>query len=169
MMAVLNSRLSLRASRLPGREEQMMLILSFVIGALVGLIVVAFILLTGRLAARMYPPSSSPLRRILIPTLGSLVSGYLLFRYFPNARGSGIPQTKFALFINDGYISLRTVVGKFLCCSTSLASGIALGREGPSVHMGAGIASVIARHTKLSRENVKSLIPVGCAAALAAA
>src|SRR5438105_8440923 len=155
--------------RLRAREDQVSIVLSFVIGALVGLIVVAFILLTGRLAARMYPPSSSPLRRILIPTLGSLVSGYLLFRYFPNARGSGIPQTKFALFINDGYISLRTVVGKFVACSISLASGIALGREGPSVQIGAGIASVLGRRFGLSKANVKALLPIGCSAALAAA
>ena len=70
---------------------------------------------------------------------------FLLSRYFPNARGSGIPQTKFAIFINNGYISLKTVLGKFLCCSASLASGIALGREGPSVQIGAGIASVLGR------------------------
>ena len=80
---------------------------------------------------------------MLVPTAGALFSRYLLFRYFPNARGSGIPQTKFALFIRDGYISLRTLLGKFLCCSISLASGIALGREGPSVQIGAGIASGI--------------------------
>ena len=57
----------------------------------------------------------------------------MLARYFPNARGSGIPQTKFALFINDGFIALKTILGKFFYCSVSLASGIALGREGPSV------------------------------------
>src|SRR5579872_1385131 len=155
--------------RLRGREDQVSIILSFVIGALVGLIVVAFIVLTGRLAARMYPPGSAPLRRILIPVLGSLCSGYLIFRYFPNARGSGIPQTKFALFVNDGYIALRTVIGKFTCCSISLASGIALGREGPSVHIGAGVASVLGRRFGLSVSNVKALLPIGCSAALAAA
>src|SRR5437764_12569505 len=169
MMAVLNSRLSLRASRLPGREEQMMLLLSIVIGALVGLVVVAFILLTGRLAVRMYPPGSAAIRRVLVPVLGSLVTGYLLFKYFPEARGSGIPQAKFALFIRDGYISFRTVVGKFVCCSASLASGIALGREGPSVHIGAGIASVISRRLGLSATQVRWLLPVGASAALAAA
>ena len=150
-------------------DGQVMLVLSLVIGALVGLVIVAFILLTGRLAARMYPPESAVWRRLLIPALGSLVTGFLLFKYFPNARGSGIPQTKFALFINEGYISLRTVIGKFLCCSTSLASGIALGREGPSVQIGAGIASVLGRRAGLSPENLKALIPVGGAAALAAA
>ncbi len=151
------------------RENQLTYVLSLVIGALVGLVVVAFILLTGRLAARMYPAGGAGWRRILVPTLGSLGTGYLLYRYFPFARGSGIPQTKFALFINDGYIRFRTVVGKFFCCSASLASGIALGREGPSVQVGAGIASVIARKLGLSKDQVKSLVPVGCSAALAAA
>src|SRR5271154_6286277 len=151
------------------RERRVTIALSFVIGALVGLIVVAFILLTGRLAARMYPPGGAAWRRILVPTAGSLVSGYLLYRYFPDARGSGIPQTKFAIFIHNGYISLKTVAGKFLCCTISLASGIALGREGPSVQIGAGIASVIGRRFGLSPKNVKTLVPVGCSAALAAA
>ena len=151
------------------REDQLLLLLSIVIGVVVGLTVVAFILLTGRMAARMYPPGSAAWRRVLVPTLGSLISGYLLFRYFPNARGSGIPQAKFALFIRDGYISLRTVFGKFLCCSISLASGIALGREGPSVQIGAGIASAIGRRFGLTTSGVKALAPVGCAAALATA
>ncbi len=150
-------------------SDQLLLILSLVIGALVGLVVVAFILLTGRLAARMYPAGGSGWRRILVPVLGSLSTGYLLWRYFPFARGSGIPQTKFALFVSDGRILFRTVVGKFFCCSASLASGIALGREGPSVQVGAGIASVVARNLGLNAQQVKALVPVGCAAALAAA
>jgi len=117
----------------------------------------------------MYPAGGAGWRRILVPTLGSLVTGILLYRFFPDARGSGIPQTRAAIFINDGRISLRTVVGKFVCCATSLASGIALGREGPSVQIGAGISSVIARRLGLSHAQVKWLIPVGASAALAAA
>jgi chloride channel protein, CIC family len=135
---------------------------------IVGLTVVAFILLTGRLAGRMYPPGSAVWRRVFIPICGSLLTGYLWFRYVPNARGGDIPQAKFALFLQDGYISLRTVLGKFLCCSISLASGIALGREGPSVQIGAGIASVLGRRFGLSVPKVKALLPVGCSAALAA-
>jgi len=153
----------------PPANRNLTVLLSLTIGVLVGLVVVAFILLTGRLAARMYPAGGSPWRRLLIPLAGSLGTGVLLSRYFPNARGSGIPQTKFALFINNGYISLKTVVGKFICCSASLASGIALGREGPSVQIGAGIASVLGRRFGLSPEQVKPLVPVGCSAALAAA
>ncbi|MEP6717323.1 MAG: chloride channel protein, partial [Terriglobia bacterium] len=54
-------------------------------------------------------------------------------------------------------------------CSGSLASGIALGREGPSVQIGAGIASVLGRRFGLPPDRVRGLVPVGCAAALAAA
>ena len=151
------------------REARVSIALSLVIGALVGLVVVAFILLTGRLAARIYQPDSSVWRRVLAPVIGALISGYLLFRYFPDARGSGIPQTKFAIFINDGYISLKTSVGKFVCCSISLASGIALGREGPSVQIAAGIASDLGRRFGLSKNGVRDLLPVASAAALAAA
>jgi CIC family chloride channel protein len=158
-----------RSESINSREAQITLALSLVVGALVGLVVVAFILLTGRLAARMYPAGGAAVRRVLIPVCGALITGVLLIRFFPEARGSGIPQTKFALFIGDGYISLRTVIGKFVCCSASLASGIALGREGPSVQMGAGIASVLGRAFGLSAVNVRNLVPVGCAAALAAA
>jgi CIC family chloride channel protein len=146
-----------------------MLLLTLIIGALVGLVVAAFIYVTENLGARMYPAGGAAWRRVLIPTGGALITGYLLSRFFSNARGSGIPQTKAALFLRDGFISLRTVLGKFGCCSASLASGIALGREGPSVQVGAGIASVLGRRLGLGPSRIRELIPVGAAAALAAA
>src|SRR6202161_2192599 len=151
------------------RQERVLLVLSMLSGALTGLSVVAFILLTERLGMRLYPAGSAAWRRVLIPVLGSLGMGYLLFRYFPDARGSGVPQTKAALYARDGVITLGTVVGKFFCTATTLASGIPLGREGPSVQVGAGIASVLGRRLGLRPENVKALIPVGAAAAIAAA
>jgi CIC family chloride channel protein len=162
-------RIAAGLGQLRQRESQLTLVLAVVIGALVGLVVVAFILLTGRLAVHLYPADGAPWRRAVVPVLGAIVSGYLLYRYFPGARGSGIPQTKAALIIDEGRISLYTVIGKFVCCTTSLASGIALGREGPSVQMGAGIASVIGRRLRLSNDQVKLLLPLGGAAALAAA
>lgn len=151
------------------RQERLLLILSILIGALTGLAVVALILLTERLGMRLYPVGSPAWHRVLIPIAGSLAMGYVLFRYFPDARGSGVAQTKAALYVRDGVITLRTVLGKFFCTSATLASGIPLGPEGPSVHVGAGIASVLGRKLGLRSENVKALIPVGAAAAIAAA
>src|SRR5437773_1977898 len=151
------------------REEQVFLVLTLVIGALVGLAVVAFILLTERFGARLYPAAGMGLRRLLVPVAGSLGMGYLLYRYFPDARGSGVPQTKAALYAREGHISLGTVIGQFFCTSATLASGIPLGREGPAVQVGAGIASVLGRWLGLRPEKVKALLPVGATAAVAAA
>jgi len=151
------------------REEQVFLVLTLVIGALVGLIVVAFILLTERFGMRLYPAGGAAWRRLLVPMVGSLGMGYLLFRYFPDARGSGVPQAKAALYAREGRITLGTVFGKFFCTSATLASGIPLGREGPAVQVGAGIASVLGRWLGLRPGKVKALLPVGAAAAIAAA
>jgi CIC family chloride channel protein len=151
------------------REEQVFLVLTLLIGALVGLVVVAFILVTERFGARLYPAGGAAWRRLLVPVAGSLAMGYLLYRFFPDARGSGVPQTKAALYARGGRISLRTVIGKFFCTSASLASGLPLGREGPAVQVGAGIASVLGRKLGLRPEKIKALVPVGAAAAIAAA
>jgi CIC family chloride channel protein len=151
------------------REDRILLILSLVVGVLTGLAVVAFILLTERMGLRLYPIGSAAWRRVLIPMAGSLGMGYLLWRYFPDARGSGVPQTKAAMFAREGVITGPTTLGKFFCTAATLASGIPLGREGPSVQVGAGIASVLGRQLGLRPASIKALIPIGAAAAIAAA
>ena len=84
-------------ARLSAREDQVFLALTIVIGALAGLAVVAFILLTERLGARLFPPNVSVLRRVLAPAIGSLVVGYVLVRFFPDSRTNGVTQTRAAL------------------------------------------------------------------------
>src|ERR1035441_6808910 len=76
------------AARLHEREDQVFLVLALVIGALTGLAVVAFILLTERAGMRLYPVGSAPWRRVLFPVAGSLGIGYLLDRYFQIGRAS---------------------------------------------------------------------------------
>jgi CIC family chloride channel protein len=156
-------------AQLANQEDRFFLILTFVIGALAGLAVVAFILLTERLGARIYPPGVSVWRRLIGPMAGALSMGYVLTRFFPDARGNGIVQTKSALYSPDARITLHSIVGKFFCTSVTLASGIPLGPEGPSVAVGAGIASVLGRALGLKPEKVRTLLPVGAAAAIAAA
>jgi H+/Cl- antiporter ClcA len=84
--------------RIRRNEEQLFLVLTLVIGVVVGLTIVAFVVLTERVGLRLYPVGAQPWRRLFMPVVGSVLTGYLLYRYFPNARGSGIPQTKTALF-----------------------------------------------------------------------
>ena len=156
-------------AQLEHQEDRVFLMLTFVIGALAGLAVVAFILLTERLGARIYPPGVSVWRRLIGPMAGALTMGYVLARFFPDARANGIVQTKSALYSPDARITMHSIIGKFFCTSVTLASGIPLGPEGPSVAVGAGIASVLGRVLGLKPEKVRTLIPVGAAAAIAAA
>ena len=60
-----------------------------------------------------------------------------------------MPETKAALYARDGRITLRIVFGKFFCTSVTLTNGIPPGREGPSVQVGAGLASVLGRALRL--------------------
>ncbi|MFN2531405.1 MAG: chloride channel protein [Pyrinomonadaceae bacterium] len=106
---------------------------------------------------------------ILTPTIGGLLSGVLLQYAFPGARGSGIPQVKVAYAIKDGRVPLREAVGKFLVAVLQIGTGSSLGREGPTVHICAGVASTLGRSAALSRESLKRLLPVGAAAGIAAA
>jgi chloride channel protein, CIC family len=162
-------RLAYWKAQLAHQEDRVFLILTIVIGALAGVAVVAFILLTERLGARIYPPGVSVWRRLIGPIAGALSMGYVLARFFPDARGNGVVQTKSALYSPDARMTLHSIIGKFFCTSVTLASGIPLGPEGPSVAVGAGIASVLGRRLGLKPEKVRTLIPVGAAAAIAAA
>jgi len=109
------------------------------------------------------------LRLLLAPTLVGLVVAALVIHVFPRARGSGVNQTKAALYIYNGFVPFRTAVGKFITAALAIGAGHSLGPEDPSLQIGAGIASGLGRWLRLSREKVRLIAPVGAAAGLAAA
>jgi CIC family chloride channel protein len=113
--------------------------------------------------------SPSALRTFSVPVALSLVTGLLLTKVFPDVRGSGVPQTKAAFHLHNGYIPPHVPVGKFLTGALCIGSGHSIGREGPSVQIGAGIASLVGRWSGLPASRIKDLVPVGAAGALAAA
>jgi CIC family chloride channel protein len=153
------------------REDRFFLILSVFIGIFSGLAVVCF-----RFAidwCRIYLLGSgaqpSTIRLIVAPTVTGLVIAVLVIKVFPLARGSGVNQTKAAVFIYNGYLPLRTAVGKFITSALAIGSGQSLGPEDPSLQIGASLASALGRRIRLSRERMRLIAPVGAAAGLAAA
>ena len=153
------------------KQTQLFLLLAAIIGLFSGLSVVLFRIAidwTKLLAfgSALVPPWT---RSLMVPTIGGLVVGYLVIRFFPRVRGSGVNQTKAAVYIFDGYIPFDTVIGKFITCACAIGTGQSLGPEDPSLQMGAGIASALGRRLRLSREKVRLIAPVGAAAGLAAA
>src|SRR6185312_11512510 len=100
-------------------------------------------------------PNPHQPRLFIIPALAGLVIAVLTRYVFPQVRGSGVNQTKAALYINNGYISFRTVIGKFFLSSLAIGGGHSLGPEDPSLQIGAGVASLIGRRMGLSRERLR--------------
>ncbi len=138
-------------------------------GVLAGLSAVLFSLAIDRAGRTLFGFDPTPLRLFLIPTGASLLAGVLLAKVFPDVRGSGVPQTKAAFHLHGGVIPLRVPIGKFLMGVLCVGSGHSMGREGPSVQIGAGLASAIGRWVGLPPHRVRELVPVGAAGALAAA
>ena len=153
------------------REGQFFLLLSVLIGVFSGLAVVCFRMAIDwtRLLLLGFSLTPSAPRVVVVPAAAGLVVGLLTLYVFRRVRGSGVNQTKAAVYVSNGYIPFSTVIGKFLICSLAIGSGQSLGPEDPSLQMGAGIASVIGRRLRLSQEKVRLIAPVGAAAGLAAA
>lgn len=155
----------------PAREERIFLLLSIFIGIISGLLVVSFRMAIDWLRVLLLGSSPNPgqPRMIVIPALAGLVIAVMTRYVFPNVRGSGINQTKAALYIHNGYISFRTVIGKFLLSALAIGSGHSLGPEDPSLQIGAGVASLISRRIGMSKAKLRIFAPIGAAAGLAAA
>jgi H+/Cl- antiporter ClcA len=143
---------------------------------LTGLVAVAFAMgsdraqqLFGELAA------VSGAWRWLAPPLGFALLGWLTVRFFPEARGSGIPQTIAALHLKPGPVrdrlmSLKNAAGKFVLTIAALACGASVGREGPTVQIGASIMYSLGRFVRLPAAGLnRGLILAGGAAGVAAA
>lgn len=152
-------------------EDRFFLILSVFIGLFSGLAVVCFrVAIDWSRIALMGPlPHPSAIRIIGAPSAVGLLVAVLVVHVFPEVRGSGVNQTKAALYIFNGYIPFKNAIGKFLCSSLAIGSGQSLGPEDPSLQIGASLASALGRRLELSREKLRLLAPVGAAAGLAAA
>jgi CIC family chloride channel protein len=153
------------------REERLLLLLSIFVGVISGLLVVSFRMAIAWVSVLLLGSSPQPhqARLLVVPAAAGIVVALLVRFVFPGARGSGVNQTKAALYVNNGYISMRTVVGKFLLSALAIGSGHSLGPEDPSLQIGAGVASLISRRFGLSRARLRVFAPIGAAAGLAAA
>lgn len=164
-------RLPERLRQIRLTEGQTFLFFSVLVGLASGLLVVCFQIAIGWTRLWLLGSALAPshVRVILMPTLAGLVVAFLVMRVFPRVRGSGVNQTKAAVYISSGHIPFSTVVGKFICCALAIGSGQSLGPEDPSLQIGAGFASALGRRLQLSREKFRLIAPVGAAAGLAAA
>lgn len=156
-------------------ESQHLFAVTLLVGVVCGLVAVAFHLAIRASESMLIERAMrAPGHRwifwtIASPTAGGLLAGALLTWIVPGARGSGIPQVKQAFAMEAGRVRFRDAVGKFVIGALQIGSGASLGREGPTVQICAGAASLMARATALPRTSMRRLTPVGVAAGIAAA
>jgi CIC family chloride channel protein len=108
---------------------------------------------------------------LLLPAVGlvgGMVSGLLIERVAPEATGSGIPQVKAALAYVPIALDLRVAIVKLLSTMLALGSGLVLGRQGPTVQIGAALAAQLSRWAPRSPDHHRQLVAAGAAAGLAA-
>lgn len=104
----------------------------------------------------------------LITTLGGLISGVLVFKFAPETKGSGIPFVKMVMARMGNITRVRTIVIKFLAGVAGIGTGLSLGREGPSVQLGAGAGALVGKIFKMKGTDQGKLIAAGAGSAIGA-
>jgi CIC family chloride channel protein len=166
------ARVWLRASFLP--EKNYLIVLAVIVGILTGLGSVGFIYVLEFVAEFARGPVSSllsvfgPAQLVLLPVIGGLLVGPIVYRFAREAKGHGVPEVMMSLASHGGHIRKRVVTIKVIASSLTIGFGGVAGREGPMVQIGSAIGSIVGRWTHLTTNNVRTLVTCGAAGGIAA-
>jgi CIC family chloride channel protein len=117
--------------------------------------------------AALFSPGNGLFNRwvlLILPTAGGLLSGWLVYRFAPEAAGAGNDAAIHAYHHQEGLIRARVPLVKTMATVMTLTTGGSGGREGPIAQIGAGIGSWVAVKLKLSARERRILVAAGIAA-----
>ncbi len=120
----------------------------------------------GRLSALI--SDIAPYHLLIIPALGGLIFGPLIYKFAREAKGHGVPEVMEAVALRGGRIRPRVALVKSLASALCIATGGSVGREGPIAQIGSAIGSTVGQYFNLSDERVKNLVACGAAGGIAA-
>ncbi len=115
----------------------------------------------------LFAPSAAVFNRwllLILPACGGLVSGWLVFRFAPEAEGHGTDAAIFAYHHRDGVIRGRVPLVKMVASTITLTTGGSGGREGPIAQIGAGFGSFLATRLRLSARERRIMMAAGIGA-----
>ncbi|MCP5059235.1 MAG: chloride channel protein [bacterium] len=105
---------------------------------------------------------------LLIPAIGGLIVGPLVYFFAREAKGHGVPEVMQAVALRGGVIRPRIVAVKTLASAISIGSGGSVGREGPIVQIGSAIGSAIGQLLQVPARQLRTIVGCGAAAGIAA-
>jgi len=155
-------------------ENNILLVLSIIIGLVTGFAAVIFIQLIDWITHFSFstmPDMASGLGRwwiIIIPVIGSLISGPIIAFFASEAKGHGVPEVMQAMVLNGGRIRPRVAVAKIAASSVCIGTGGSAGREGPIVQVGSTFGSTMGQLFRMSDRRIRNLVACGAAAGIAA-
>jgi len=104
----------------------------------------------------------------IIPALGGLLVGPIVYKFASEAKGHGVPEVMNAVARLGGIIRPRVAAAKTIASAICIGSGGSAGREGPIVQIGSALGSTVGQLSRMSGERVKILVGCGAAAGISA-
>ena len=154
------SRFSIRS--LLAEEHTIMAILGIAVGVAGGFGAVGFRHLINFIQSVAYGSPAELLEvvqsiswpmRIIIPAIGGLIVGPIVYFFAREAKGHGVPEVMYAVALKQGVIRKRIVFIKALVSAVCIGTGGSVGREGPIVQIGSAVGSRKLRQSKVSPES----------------
>ncbi len=159
-------------------ENTAMIIIAIIIGVIAGYAAVGIRFLIEEFSHLSYPGNGTVLENItntpwyfviLVPTIGGLIVGPLIYFFAPEAKGHGVPEVMQAILLKGGKIRPRVAAVKALASAITIGTGGSVGREGPIIQIGSSIGSTVGQLFKVPQRKLKTLVACGAAAGIAAA
>ncbi|MGE5285906.1 MAG: chloride channel protein [Micromonosporaceae bacterium] len=105
---------------------------------------------------------------VVIPVIGGLIYGPLIYRFAREARGHGVPEVMIAVAENGGRIRPQVSVVKALASALCIGTGGSVGREGPIVQIGSALASAVGQWIRMPEDRLRILVACGAAGGISA-
>jgi len=165
--------------RVARNDQLLLLVLAVVVGTAAGYGALAFRVLTAGFQVVFFGHPGEYLASfaatlpwwqvLLAPALGGLLVGLFTVAVMPGKRPQGVADVMEASALRSGRMSLNAGLGAAAMSAASIGCGASVGREGPIVHLGATLASFVARRLHLSPSLGRTLLGCGVAGAIGAA
>lgn len=164
--------------RLKLTEHTFMIIVAIIIGLLAGFAAIGIRFLIREISFFSFQGAGNLLENILntswywiliIPAIGGLIVGPIIYFLAPEAKGHGVPEVMQAILLRGGNIRPRVASIKAIASSITIGTGGSVGREGPIIQIGSSLGSMVGQFLRVPSKRLKTLVGCGAAAGIAAA